>query len=309
MHVTNRFRGFTLIELLVVVSIIALLVSILLPALGRARSQAQKVVCLSQMQQTGNAFAVYEADSDGYIVTFYYLPGDPTQLGYEVTYWSTFIWNGYIPDSQIIHCPGYTSGSIFPIWTKQDMTDGVVSYSYTGKYATNTGVRKPGVYGNHWAGTTASIIAMGSTGNILSYPNYWHGSDTSRAWRPFKPNTFVKRRSEEVIVVDGGLAGNWHPSPFNGITWDDWKEQMGKPYGDPPQTTEHNVAHMYEWGRGKTAGFSPRHGYASNCLFFDGHAETLDGEYLWEMDWGVALKNNNLPAGGGVHVNNPLDGY
>jgi prepilin-type N-terminal cleavage/methylation domain-containing protein len=58
--------GFTLVELLVVISIIALLVSILMPALGRAREQARSIVCLSNLRQQGVAMAVYNADQDGY---------------------------------------------------------------------------------------------------------------------------------------------------------------------------------------------------------------------------------------------------
>ena len=63
--------GFTLIELLVVVSIIALLVSILLPALGRARDSAKSAVCISNLRQQGLSMLAYHADyNDTYAPTF-----------------------------------------------------------------------------------------------------------------------------------------------------------------------------------------------------------------------------------------------
>ena len=62
--------GFTLIELLVVVAIIALLISILLPSLSKARDTARAVSCLSLLKQFGNAHFSYADANDQFIVRF-----------------------------------------------------------------------------------------------------------------------------------------------------------------------------------------------------------------------------------------------
>ena len=107
----NKGGGFTLIELLVVVAIIALLVSILLPALGKAKELARRAVCSSNERQLMTTMHLYLSDSDGI-----WQPRPMTHSGNTITirygnpyvpyqYGSLGYLEPYIEKSALYFCP------------------------------------------------------------------------------------------------------------------------------------------------------------------------------------------------------------
>jgi len=111
----NKSRtAFTLIELLVVIAIIAILAALLLPALSRAKQKGQQAVCLSNLKETGLAFAMYLNDQNdhfpdrrdlkaslpgGYHPWTTWPPSDP-RAG-----WAATNFQNYCPNLNVWSCP------------------------------------------------------------------------------------------------------------------------------------------------------------------------------------------------------------
>lgn len=99
-----RRRGFTLVELLVVIGIIALLISILLPSLNRARESAKTTQCLSNLRQIGNALATYAAEWQGHVVATYADVSGATISGHKAdaeNYATMFVNLRYLPAPEL----------------------------------------------------------------------------------------------------------------------------------------------------------------------------------------------------------------
>lgn len=92
--------AFTLLELLVVIAIIAILAGLLLPALGRAKAEARRVVCLSEMNQWGLAFQLYLEDyEDCFPREGYHTGGEvfPNNWGHVAKPKSQDVWYNVLP--------------------------------------------------------------------------------------------------------------------------------------------------------------------------------------------------------------------
>ena len=92
-------RGFTLIELLVVISIIALLIALLLPALARAKELANTIACASNEQQIALGTIMWSHEHEGFApgsaLAGGLEDGSPNTAGIGQYLWGTFTWNGH----------------------------------------------------------------------------------------------------------------------------------------------------------------------------------------------------------------------
>jgi prepilin-type N-terminal cleavage/methylation domain-containing protein/prepilin-type processing-associated H-X9-DG protein len=107
-------RGFTLVELLVVIGIIALLISVLMPVLGKVRERANRIKCASNMRQIMLATMMYAQENKQGIYIWRY-PGEEDSL------WPLF--PNYLKDMQVAVCPSTLNN----VSTEQHLKDNAIN--------------------------------------------------------------------------------------------------------------------------------------------------------------------------------------
>ena len=171
-------KRFTLIELLVVIAIIAILASMLLPALNQARDKAKSIKCTSNQKQIGTAVGMYEADFDGMLPMAYVggLTNGPWHLTGILPYTSStrgYVSGvGYEGNREVLHCPANQRN-----YTKKGDSD----------------------YNHHYTTNYAYYLQVG-------YPIWWYLGIPSSDWRHnYNPKkaTHVKSPSKALLVTDG----------------------------------------------------------------------------------------------------------
>lgn len=262
----HKQNGFTLIELLVVISVIALLMAILMPALQKARKLGQSAVCKAHLRQWGTVFLMYTTDHDDK----FWVEPNVWQTGVRQGGWMPWLGSLYgnvdafrlCPSADKINGTAGGIGTTFKQWGPGQIME---NHQF--------GVDASKNYGSY--GLNAWISSVGP-----SSPTGWRNS-AERQWKKLQ-----SRYSTEIPMISDCT---WYCA--NPISSKD-KTEKGSPWanGDSPTPTEdwwekQDPTNFNEWSYDMARVCLNRHSRGVNMTFMDGSTRKVRLHDIWTLKW------------------------
>jgi prepilin-type N-terminal cleavage/methylation domain-containing protein/prepilin-type processing-associated H-X9-DG protein len=260
----RKAAGFTLVELLVVIGVIALLISILLPALNRAREAGKRVKCMSNIRQVGMAFLQYTMDNGGRFPTAARGGIAAPYLYEDWVYWQP---GRDVKQSRIVKYIGHFKTDV--LVCPSDNLD-----AHPARFPSASKTKYPFSY---------TMNEYYNSESIAGYKPPNPPLPSVRDYYPERRQPKIKNAAEKVLVIEedehinnasansGINDGIWDPGSLMGGQWHSsgdllairhqWRQQQG--VDDATATNP-----------------IPNRSLRGNVAFVDGHAEFAAREYV-----------------------------